>query len=176
VNWVDLAFIAVLFLFGLRGYFKGLFREILSLAGLIVGFMVAVRYDEPLAAFGSSYWNISPFVLKGAGFIIIFFFVCLLFNMAGWLIHRSERALFLRIVNRGGGIAFGLGKGAAIAALFCFLLSSGSWVPAPFKEKLDGSYLASPLSRLGEGLVRIGKERFLSSVHSIYGDASSRST
>jgi uncharacterized membrane protein required for colicin V production len=49
----------VLFLFGLRGYFKGLFRETLSIVGLVIGFMVAVRYDEPVAAWIGFYWNVS---------------------------------------------------------------------------------------------------------------------
>ena len=50
VNWIDPILLVILFLFGLRGYFKGLFRETLSLGGLIVGFMLAARYDEPWQA------------------------------------------------------------------------------------------------------------------------------
>jgi membrane protein required for colicin V production len=162
VNWVDLALLAVFSLFGLRGYFKGLFREVLSLCGMVVGFMVAVRYDDRVAAFGGSYWNISPFILKGAAFIVIFFVVCFVFNLAGWLLHHSEKALFLQTVNRVGGIAVGIGKGAAVMALIIFVVHTASWVPNSTKLKLDGSYLVSPLSRLGEGMIRIGKEKFFS--------------
>jgi membrane protein required for colicin V production len=162
VNWVDLALLAVFSLFGLRGYFKGLFREVLSLCGMVVGFMVAVRYDDRVAALGSSYWNISPFILKGAAFIVIFFVVYFIFNLAGWLLHHSEKALFLQTVNRVGGIAVGIGKGAAVMALIIFVVHTASWVPNSTKLKLDGSYLVSPLSRLGEGMIRIGKEKFFS--------------
>jgi membrane protein required for colicin V production len=162
VNWVDIALLAVFSLFGLRGYFKGLFREVLSLCGLVVGFMIAVRYDDRVAVFGASYWNISPFILKGAAFVAIFFVVYFVFNMAGWLLHHSERALFLHTVNRIGGIAVGVGKGAAVMALIIFVVHTASWVPHSTKVKLDGSYLVSPLSRLGEGMIRLGRDKLFS--------------
>lgn len=162
MNWVDWALLAVVSLFGLRGYFKGLFREVLSLCGLLFGFMIAVRYDEGAAALAASYWNFPPFVLKGAAFIVIFFLVYFAFNLAGWLLHHSEKALFLQTVNRFGGIAIGVGKGAALMALVVFLAHSSPWVPNSTKQTLDSSYLVSPLSRLGEGMIRIGKEKFFS--------------
>ena len=162
MNWVDLALLAVFSLFGLRGYFKGLFREVLSLCGLVVGFMVAVRYDEHVAALAVPYWNLSAFVLKGGAFIVIFFVVYFVFNLAGWLLHHSERALFLQTMNRVGGIAMGIGKGAALMALIVFILDSASWVPYSTKTSLENSYLVSPLSRLGEGMIRIGKEKLFS--------------
>lgn len=159
MNWVDIALLAVFCLFGLRGYFKGLFREVLSLCGLVVGFMVAVRYDDQVAVLSASYWSISPFILKGAAFVAIFFIVYFVFNVAGWLLHHSERALFLQTVNRIGGIAIGVGKGAAVMALIVFVVHTASWVPRSTKIKLDGSYLVSPLSRLGEGMIRLGREK-----------------
>jgi membrane protein required for colicin V production len=157
-----LALLAVLSLFGLKGYFKGLFREILSLCGLVAGFMIAVRYDDRVAALAASYWDLSPFIVKGAAFIMIFFTVYFAFNLAGWLLHHSEKALFLQTVNRLGGIAVGIGKGAALMALVVFIVHSASWVPHSTKQSLDGSYLVSPLSRLGEGMIRIGKEKLFS--------------
>jgi uncharacterized membrane protein required for colicin V production len=160
VNWVDLALLVVFSLFGLRGYFKGLFREVLSLCGLVVGFMVAVRYDDGAAALAGSYWNFPPFVLKVTAYIVIFFAVYFAFNLAGWLLHRSEKLLFLQTVNRLGGIVMGVGKGAALMGLVVFVVHSSQWVPHSTKQSLEGSYLVSPLSRLGEGMIRIGKEQF----------------
>jgi membrane protein required for colicin V production len=162
VNWVDLALIVVFSLFGLRGYFKGLFREVLSLCGLVFGFMIAVRYDERAAALAGSYGNFPPLVLKGAAFIVIFFMVYFAFNLVGWLLHRSAKALFLQTVNRLGGIAVGMGKGAALIAVLAFIVHSASWMPDSTKQSLDSSYLVSPLSRLGEGMIRIGKEKLFS--------------
>ena len=177
MNWVDIALLAFFSLFGLRGYFKGLFREVLSLCGLVLGFVIAVRYDDRVAVLGASYWSdISPFILKGVAFIVIFFVVYFVFNMAGWLLHHSEKALFLQTVNRIGGIAVGIGKGAAVTALIVFVVHTASWVPRSTKVKLDRSYLVSPLSRLGEGMIRIGKEKLFSDGNSAQTQAPSRAT
>ncbi len=123
VNWVDLILLCVFALFGLRGFFRGFFREVFSLVALVAGFMVAVAYDQEIATFVSRHWKMSPLLLKGLSFVAIFFVVYFLLNLAGWLLHRSEKLLFLKTLNRTGGVALGLGKGAALAAMGIFLLS-----------------------------------------------------
>jgi membrane protein required for colicin V production len=159
VNWVDLTLLAILLLFGLRGFFRGFFRELFSLVGLIMGFMVAVAYERQVAAFFATHWNASPLLLKGAAFVAVFFSVYFLLNLMGWMLHRSEKLLFMKTLNRTGGIAIGMGKGTALAALAVFLLSASSLLPQPTREKFAGSYLVTPLSRLAENLIRIGKEK-----------------
>lgn len=159
MNWVDLTLLAVLALFGLRGYFKGLFREVFSLAGIGIGFVVAVRYYETVAAFGQAFWHFSPLILKGAAYVAIFFVVYFLIGSIGWLVHRSEKFLFLQTINRVGGVAIGIGKGLAVTALAVFLVGSASWLPAGARDKMNGALLVSPLSRLAEEMIRIGKER-----------------
>lgn len=162
MNWVDVFVLAVLGLFGLRGFFRGLFREALSLAGLVVGFMLAVAYDQEVAAYAAGHWTVSPIVLKGTAFVAIFFLVYFIFSLVGWLLHRSEKLLFLQTLNRGGGIAIGVGKGAAVTALAIFLLTSAAWLPQSARDNLDGSYLSVPLTQLAEHLVRMGKEKIFS--------------
>jgi len=161
VNWIDLILLVVFALFGLRGFFRGFFREFFSLAGLVAGFMVAVAYDQEVAALVSKYRpvSISPLLLKGISFVAIFFVVYFLLSLAGWLLHRSEKLLFLTALNRTGGIALGLGKGAAVIALAIFTLHSTSLLPPPARDDLARSYLVEPLSRLGHGLIHFGKER-----------------
>lgn len=159
MNWIDLILLAVLAIFGLRGFFRGLFREILSLAGLIIGFLVAARYGDVAAQYVAQHWKLSPLLLKGSGFVAIFFVIYFGFNLAGWLLHRSEKMLFLKTVNRAGGIALGVGKGAAVAALAVFLLGSSSLLSRPTRDSLEHAYLVPPLSELGESLIKAGKER-----------------
>ena len=159
VNWVDLILLCVFALFGLRGFFRGFFRELLSLVGLVAGFMVAVAYDQEIATLVSKHWRMSPLLLKGLSFVGIFFVVYFLLNLAGWLLHRSEKLLFLKTLNRTGGIALGAGKGAALAAMAIFLLNSTSLLPQPTRHNVDGSYLARPLARLGQSLIHFGKEK-----------------
>ena len=144
-------------LFGLRGYFRGLFREVFSLLGLVAGFVGAARYAEPLAGLVATHWNVAPIILKGVAFMICFFVIYVLFNVTGWLLHRSAKILFLQTVNRLGGVLLGVGKGAALAALVVFTLTSTTLVPPSARERLDDTYLVSPLARLADTLIRFGK-------------------
>ncbi|HXG51332.1 MAG TPA: CvpA family protein [candidate division Zixibacteria bacterium] len=159
MSLVDLILLVLLFLFGLRGYFKGLFREVLSVGGLVFGFYAATRHGAALAELAGGYWKFSPILLKSAAFVAVFFTVYFLFALAGWLLHRSEKFLFLHTVNRVGGIAVGLGKGTVVAALLLFFLRPASWIPSSLREQMDASLLAPPFSQLGEKMVRFGKER-----------------
>jgi membrane protein required for colicin V production len=158
VNWIDLSVLFILVLFGLRGYFRGLFREAFSLAGLVLGFVIAVHYNEAAAALVRTYWATSPLLLKGVAFVAAFFLVYFILNLFGWLLHRSEKILSLHMLNRVGGVAMGVSKGAAIMALLALLFSSASWIPHSTRDKLEGAYLISPLSRLGQGIFRFGRE------------------
>jgi membrane protein required for colicin V production len=164
VNWVDPILLVILFLFGLRGYFKGFFRESFSLGGLVVGFIAAVRYDDLIAAAAAAHANLSPFILKGVAFVAVFFIVYFAFSLIGWALHRSAKMLFLRTVNHLGGIAIGLGKGAAITALIIFFLTSSAWISRSTKERLEDSYLVPPLAQLAVEIIRVGTERLLPTI------------
>lgn len=159
MNIVDVILLVLLFLFGLRGYFKGFFRETFSLTGLIVGFMAAVRYNHTVAMLGEEYWQISPFILKGASFVAIFFVFYFFFNLLGWFFHHSKKFLFLQTLNRAGGIAIGIVKGAALMALMVFFMNSASWIPPSAKEKFKTSVLIPSFSEFAELIVRVGKEK-----------------
>ena len=161
MNWIDLIIICMLALFGLRGFFRGLFREVFSLLGLIAGFMIAVAFLPSAASYAAAFWKAPPLFLKGAVFVVIFFLVYFVFSLMGWLLHRSESLLFLKTVNRAGGIAVGLGKGTAIIALMVFFLNEAAWFPKAGQENFHASYLVSPLSRFAASLIRLGKQKVL---------------
>jgi uncharacterized membrane protein required for colicin V production len=161
VNWIDLILVTVLGLFGFRGYFRGLFREVFSIIGFIAGFTLAVRYDDRVATLFRSYWELPEFLIKGAAFIAIFFATYFIATLAGWLLHRSERAMFLRTVNRFGGVAVGLTKGIAITALTVSFIASASWLPRPARDNIEHASLISPLSDLAESLIRLTREKLL---------------
>ena len=161
VNWIDVILACVLALFGLRGFFRGFFRELFSLLGLIAGFILAVEFAQPAATYAAQWWNLPPLLLKGATFIAIFFVAYFAFNLIGWLLHRSESLLFIKSLNRAGGVLVGLGKGAAILALVVFFLLNAGSASKANTETSRGSYLLPPLSRFAEGIIRIGKQQVL---------------
>jgi len=173
LNIVDPILFGLLSLFAVRGYFKGLFRESFSLLGLFIGFMVAVRYDEPVAALWMHNRESSLLILKAITFVALFFVVYFIFSLAGWLLHRSAKLLFLDAINRVGGILLGTGKGAAILALILFSLGSFPLMPQKTRQRLDQSYLAPPLYQFAQGLIQVGKSTLLSpELQAGYGEGS----
>src|SRR5262245_57720724 len=123
--------------------------------------MVAVRYDEAVAAWAGFYWNGSAIILKGAAFVVIFFVVYFVFAVAGWGLHRAAKVLFLQTLNRLGGMAVGLGNGTAVTALLISLVTSWAWIPRTTRERVEDTYIGPHLSQLAVKLIRIGKEKLL---------------
>ena len=157
---VDLTLVILLSLFAVRGYFRGLFLEVLSILGIFAGFLAAVQYNDTVAGMGREFWNFSPIILKSIAFLLVFLGVYFVFNLVGWLFQRWSNLLFLTGFNRVGGVVVGAGKGAAFLALILFFLGSATFIPKKMKDTVDDSYLVPPLNRFGQGLVQIGKDRF----------------
>jgi membrane protein required for colicin V production len=161
VNIIDPILLVLLSLFALRGYFKGFFREAFSLLGLIVGFMVAVRYDEAVATLWADSWNFSFIVLRAITFVALFFVAYFSLNLLGWLLHRSASFLFLQGLNRVGGVLLGMGKGAALLAFVIFFLSSSQLLPRTMRQRMDHSTLAPLFHRLAQGMIQLGRADLL---------------
>lgn len=159
MNTVDLILLALLALFAVRGYFRGLFREIFSLLGFSLGLLAAARYDERVAALWAETWKHSFLVLRAATFAALFFFTYFGLNLIGWLLHRSAPLLFLGGINRIGGVVVGMGKGAALMALAIFFLAAAPLIPHRAEESIRRSHLAGALQRLAAEVVALGKSR-----------------
>ena len=157
---VDLTLTVILSLFALRGYFRGLFLEVLSVLGIFAGFIAAFQYNGTVATMVQEYWNVSPIILKGVSFFLVFLAVYFVFNLVGWLFQRWSRFLFLAGFSRVGGVVVGACKGAAFLALILLFLGSATFIPKKMKDTIDDSYLVPPLNRFGQELVQIGKDWF----------------
>lgn len=125
--------------------------------GLVAGFMVAVRYDERVAALLTHRWDYSLILLKAGAFIALFFAVYFASSLMGWLLNRFAKFLFLQGVNRIGGVLLGAGKGASVLALMVFFLLSFPLTPQQLRQNIQDSYLASSLYQFARVLVRFGK-------------------
>jgi len=123
MNWIDLLGLAVLFVFFFIGVVKGLIREVLTLAGIILSFFLALH----LMGFAASWvenWVVVP--AKASllvGFLILFFAFVVLFHIIGYILYRIVRASPLTILDRIAGGAFGLLKASLIIFILLLLVS-----------------------------------------------------
>lgn len=102
---------------------RGLVKEVLSLLGWVVAFVVANAYSEELAA-------LLPELIPGntarliLAFLALFIGVKLLMALLGMAMNELIKASGLAVVDRGLGVFFGLARGMVLvlaAVLICGL-------------------------------------------------------
>jgi len=150
MNWLDVVLSGVILLFVIRGVLKGLFREGVGLAGVLVGLILAVNRYQELGRMIQGELNF--FSLKVANmiaFVIIFGGIAILGAIAGVVIHNILSHYSLtRGVEEGGGFILGLIEGALICSIILVLISV-----SPFSGKFSawskGSILKPYLLRVG---------------------------
>lgn len=146
-NWLDWTLAAVVAVSALAAFQKGLVRELISLAAVVAGLVVAtLGYTRAAAWFGEV--TNSRQTAQALGFATLFLVTmlvgALLSHLAGKLIKKAGLQFFDRLL----GAIFGLVRGAA---LDCILL----WVLVVFAIKVDavrGSKLV-PYALTGTGVV-----------------------
>ncbi len=138
MNWLDIVIIVVLAASTFGGLRTGIIKSVLSLAGLIVGIVLAGLYYVPLS---EQLTFISQATLaKAVAFIIILVGVGIVAAVLARVLKWLTSLTMLAWVDRLGGAFFGL----LVAALFCSL-GLALWVK--FLGMAD-TILASGLARV----------------------------
>jgi membrane protein required for colicin V production len=112
MNWLDIVIIVTIVIAGVTGLWVGLIRAVLSLAGLVVGIILAGRYYLPL----SEKLSFIPqeTAAKVVAFTIILLGVMAITLVLAWLLTKIASVTMLGWVNRLGGAVFGLILGIVI--------------------------------------------------------------
>lgn len=113
MNWLDIVIIVVIAISAFGGLKNGLIKAVLSLAGLIVGVVLAGRYYTPI----SEQLTFIPQdnIARIVAFAIILIGVMVIAGVLANLLKRAVSAVMLGWVNRIGGAVFGL----VLGAVFC---------------------------------------------------------
>jgi membrane protein required for colicin V production len=124
---------------------QGFAYEVFSLAGVVVGYLVAAWEYHRVAAWYAPLVK-SEWVANIAGFLTIFFLIVLLAGVVAKLARTGIKEVGLRWFDRVLGGAFGLVRGALLVTVM--LVVAGSWAP-------DAPWLAN--SRLAPYLLVMGR-------------------
>jgi membrane protein required for colicin V production len=113
MNWLDIVILVIIVVSTLAGLKVGLIKAVLTMAGVIVGVILAGRYYNDLAAHLTF---ISQPTLAGiTAFAIILIAVMVIAAVAASLIKWAVSAMMLGWVNRIGGAVLGF----VLGAIFC---------------------------------------------------------
>ncbi len=113
MNWLDIVVLVIMIISILVGLKIGLIKALLSLAGSIVGVILAGHYYIPLSERLSFISQAS--LAKIVAFAIIFIGIMVIASVLAVLLKWAVSAIMLGWVNHLGGAIFGLVMGA----IFC---------------------------------------------------------
>ena len=162
MNLFDLIVLVIVGLSGLVGLFRGAVREVLGLAALLLGFFVAMNYyaegGEALAP-----WITDRLVAQGAAFFGILLLAWAVFALAGLIVRRVLKLLSLSWVDRLGGLAFGLARGALVVSVLAWSFTAFG-IPAKgvAAEELMESRLSRRILVSGHRIAGLFPEEFAS--------------
>ncbi len=115
MNWLDIVILVVVVIAIFLGLRIGIIKAVFSLAGLIVGVILAGRYYVPLSERLS--FILQANIAEIVAFAIILIGVMVIAGVSAILLNRVVSAVMLGWVNHLGGAIFGLALGAILCSV-----------------------------------------------------------
>jgi membrane protein required for colicin V production len=137
MTWVDWAIVVFLVISVASAARSGLIVEVCSLAGLILGLLLACWNYQYLGPW-MQHWIHSEAMALTAAFFAIFFGVMIVAAVGGRILRWSISSIGLGWADRIAGAAFGLVKGCA-AVTIAVMVTAAFW---PSAKWFNESYLA----------------------------------
>ncbi len=123
MSWLDTLFLVIIGIAGVKGCFRGLVRELASLAGLVVGFLAANAYAPRLLPHIQAVLT-TPLYAQVASYAVVFLSVVLAIILLSAVLRKLLAAGGLSGLDRFMGGLFGLLKGVLISCLVLLLLTA----------------------------------------------------
>jgi membrane protein required for colicin V production len=146
MNGLDWAIFGVMLVSVLLAAAHGFFFEVFSLAGAVLGYLLAAWGYGHVAPWFLPYVK-SQAIADLSGFLTIFFAAVLVAGIIARIIRKFIRAVGLRWIDRFLGGAFGLVRGLVIVTAGVLALTAF----APDSPQLAGSQLAGYFQLAGGG-------------------------
>lgn len=110
VSYIDIVILLFLLYGAFRGFSKGLIIEVATLAGLVLGVFIAVRYSVYTEGILRDFLNISSRYLSYIALGITFLLVMIAVYLLGKLLTRLIDIISLGLVNKLLGTLMGIAK------------------------------------------------------------------
>lgn len=146
MNPLDLIVCAFLTICLIRGFFRGLVKEVASVVGIVGGLYAAYTY-YPLLAKSLSKWIPNPSHHNLVGFFILFGAVAIIIGILGEIIKHLLRITSMGWIDRTCGAGIGMVKGVFLVTIVFLIV--GAFLPpgngvmrqsrlSPYMNQLSG--------------------------------------
>ncbi|HOI44774.1 MAG TPA: CvpA family protein [Candidatus Aminicenantes bacterium] len=156
MNWLDVAFLVIVLVAVVFGLIKGFVRELIGLASVILGFVLAALYYPALSGFMKGIIN-HPLAANFLAFLAIFLGVILAGSVISFLLTKIMKSLkVLAWINHLMGGLFGLIKSVVICGILVMAMLAFQFQ----KETLRNSKVAPLCYQAARALVYLVPEDF----------------
>ena len=124
MNYLDIIIAIVLFVFGIKGYRKGLIIEVVTLLAFGVGIYGAMHFSDFTAEHLQEVMEINPKYLNTVAFVLTFILLVIVVNMIGRAVTHLVRAMNLNFFNKLCGFVFGVAKGVLLCSILVLVLNN----------------------------------------------------
>ena len=121
MNVLDIIILVIGIFLVIKGVFRGFIREIASLAGIVLGIWLGIRFLPDMSAFLKTVLPPNAF-LQVISFAVIFLAVLILCNLLGWGMKMLFKKTLLGWLDRSLGAGLAIMKGIIITYLGVWLL------------------------------------------------------
>lgn len=124
MNYLDIIIAIILFLFGFKGFRKGLIIEVVTLLAFALGIYGAMHFSDFTAEHLQDVMEINPKYLNTIAFVLTFIILVIVVNLIGKAVTNLIKAMNLGFFNKLGGAIFGVAKGVLLCSIFVMVLNN----------------------------------------------------
>jgi membrane protein required for colicin V production len=148
MTWLDYAVLGVVGVSVAWGIWRGLVREVISLAGWIIAFLAASLFAGPLGEVLPATIP-TPELRTVAAFLGVFVGTLVVTTLTGALLSRLVRAIGLGGLDSVLGMLFGVARAALIVLAFALL---AGLTTLPYQRAWKQSLVGAPLAEIALAL------------------------
>jgi len=141
-NWLDWTFAAIVAVSVIAAVIKGFVRELISLASLVAGVVVAA-IGYPRAALWFEDLTKSHEIALGLGFLTLFLGTLLLGSLLSLLAQKLIKTAGIQGVDRFLGAVFGLVRGVLVDCILLLVLLAFAIKPGAVQQSLLAPYVTT---------------------------------
>ncbi|TFH02748.1 MAG: CvpA family protein [Calditrichales bacterium] len=124
MNSLDLGILTIASLFFVRGLFRGFINELVTVVGLVLGYIISITYLGIVVSFLQSFFPSAPVsVLNIAGFFALFVGTNLILRLMAQILTKTLKVAMLGWLNRLLGGVFGLLKGVILMSAIVLVIN-----------------------------------------------------
>jgi len=141
-NWLDWTFAIIVAVSVIAAVIKGFVRELISLASLVVGLVVAAM-GYPRAALWFEDLTKSHEIALGLGFLVLFLGTLLLGSLFSLLARKLIKTAGIQWVDRFLGAVFGLVRGVLVDCILLLVLLAFAIKPGAVQQSSLAPYVTT---------------------------------